>query len=786
MDRNALLNACRTEFLRGYSSALEAVLSCEQVHILVQSIQMQSTALQEGVSLGRSMKGVGNALKQGVLASMEKLLSRSLQTAYDSFRPSFSMPSGLDSLSLVEHSSVEENLRIDEIATRLGNAAEHEVRDLNARIAKLFEQEEIKARENPFRPYLIARSLVTATGALGVEEGVARALTARIADGLVDVVQTIYSPINALLEAYGIDARIELRIKHLYSPGLEKNIDFPSSSGASPVSGISASGQSTGSERLLELMLRMGERLPAPSQGRPLALSPADPAHALFGWLPNKGQQAEETLRQFFFATGPRGSDGREMPPLAGLEETRKESALIGAVRALIRGGAEVPACDEEGAVQNRILEQRDNLVTQTGNAAEQMVLDIVAMLIEYILRDKLLPIEVRVQLGRLQFLLLKAALTDPSLFSRADHAACLLLNRIGSLACGLRQDEAWAEKLLPEIQHVVEAILQDGSGDEPVFVRQLQAFEAFVARQLPLVDENMARTVSAVEKAEERSACFSRISRKMTSLLLHMETDSYLQAFLVGSWARVVEHAARDNQKKAEALCNMVPNLVWSIYPKVTRESRQQLLGMIPTLVTDLRAGLSQAGLGEDIQEEVLNWMMGVHRQALRPQLLQGQHELSLVQVCGEFSALPLALGASSDNTAVKLDLLYLEEALQEHKAGLLDLDPLLEPGTLHFPSRHIAQGGQAAALRLQTGVGIELEIEGQRSLARIGWLSRGGERLILQIEGKEMPALVSKSTLTNQFVAGRARFVESQPLCERAIQSLLETVEQLEQADR
>lgn len=782
MERNALLNACKIEFLRGYSSALEAVLFGEQVRILTQSIQMQSTAPQGGMSFSHSSYDVGQVLKLSALSSIEKLLSRSLQTAYDSFRPSFSMPSSLESLSLVEHSSVEENLRLDEITTRLGNAAEHEVRDLNARIAKIFEQEEIKPRENPFRPYLIARSLVTAIEMLRVEESVARALTSRIMEGLIEVAPTIYSPLNALLENYGIDAHLELRIKHLHSPGLEKK----EAENMGQLTGAYSVGQSVSSERLFELMLRMGNKLsasPISSLGVARSGTTEAPSQAMFGWLPQKGVQAETVLRQFFHAADSKGAPNHPMS--ADFVPQKHDSALIDAVRTLIHDDAKTPMHDVNEAVENRILAQRDNLITQSGNVAEHMVVDIIAMLFEYILGDKLLPIGVRVQLGRMQFLLLKAALTDPTLFSRTDHAACRLLNRIASVASGLQQDEAWAKKLQAEICRVVETILQDEGDDEEVLTRQLQTFEAFIAKDLLSIDEAIARSVQAVEKAEQRSACFSQISGKMASILLHMETDSYLQGFLTGVWSQVIEHAAREDMKKAESLCDLAPKLVWSIYPKISRESRQQLLGMIPGLVTDLRTGLSQAGLGENIQEEVLNWMMGVHRLALRPQVLQGLHEPTLAQIRGEFSVLPLTISAAPGSAAVKLNLQYLEEALQEHKTSLLDLDPLLEPGMLHFPSRHIAPGGQAVSLRLQRGVNIELDVEGHRSPARIVWISPGEERLVLHVDGMTLPTLVSRSTLCNQFVAGHACFVEPLPLCERASQSLLDTIERLGQAE-
>ena len=61
-------------------------------------------------------------------------------------------------------------------------------------------------------------------------------------------------------------------------------------------------------------------------------------------------------------------------------------------------------------ALRNLIL-NKDALNELASNVDEQMTIDIVAMLFEFILRDTQVPAEIRAQLGRLQFLVLKVAL---------------------------------------------------------------------------------------------------------------------------------------------------------------------------------------------------------------------------------------------------------------------------------------------------------------------------------------------------------------------------------------
>ena len=752
MDRSALLNACKVEFLRGFASALEIALSSEPVRILLLSTQMQASGRQVDLSRSQPAMDAENVLKQEAFSDMQKLLARSFQTAYDTFRPSFSLASGVHSLSLIDHSSIEENLCIDEMTTRLSHAAEDELRDLNARIARLFDQKEIKERENPFRPYLVSRCVVTAVALLGLEESASRKLTGGIIDRLIDSVSTIYSPINALLEIHGVDSRIDLQIKQLYSPGLEKFALLSSyRSAAAQMANRPELENSAGMEHLLELMHRTGGLLPS-AAGAPV---PREAGRR----QTEAGPRIGAALRQSVLDASLGAADAltNEMLQTHVSETSATASTSLGA-SALAPEHAKGAAHDIAGKV----------------HASEQGVVDVVAILFDYILRDKMLPIEVRVQLGRLQQLLLNVTLIDPALLSSANHSARVLLDRIASVACALPPADPWSEKLLPEIHRIVDALLLEDGRDEPAFARQLHAFEVFVARELPLANESMARTVSAVAKAEERSACFLRLSAKMASILQQIGADSHLQSFLVGPWSRAVEHVARDDLKKAEAMCSLVPDLVWSTYPKVTRESRQQLLGMIPVLVNGLREGLSQLGQADVLHEDILSWMMGAHRKALRPHEHQ-VHEPTLAQICSEFSVLPLEIRTPLVAGNVKLDARYLEEALCEQKAALLELDPLLDPVALYITSRHLNSAGQAVALRLQTGITIELALEGGSSLARIIWISPGREQLILKVDGKVLPALVSTSVLCSEFVAGRARFVERTRLCERAIQSLL-----------
>ncbi len=161
----------------------------------------------------------------------------------------------------------------------------------------------------------------------------------------------------------------------------------------------------------------------------------------------------------------------------------------------------------ENGRVRNLIMEARARLSDVAKDSTEQMVIDTVAMLFEFILGDTEVPAEVRAQLGRLQFLVLKTALLDPDFFTQAHHPARMLVNRIGSISLGLRSLDPSGERISIEIRQIIETLLADKSEGLALFTRMLDEFDALLrvncARPMP-----GSNAPSLLSKARKTTRC--------------------------------------------------------------------------------------------------------------------------------------------------------------------------------------------------------------------------------------------------------------------------------------
>ena len=212
MDLNQLLATTRAEFLRTFVDAVNNSLPHAIEGLYTKADQSRSSIEQGWVLTARSVLRVRQEqLVQQMRKEMEHLLNRSFQTTYNSFRPSVAFQS--DTLALIESSVMEDELRINQITQNFRNEAEEQLRDLNIRIALLFEQDSINERENPFRPYLFSRCIAKSVESLEQSEALNAILLTQLAEVLAPHMVDIYNSVNSQLAKHGIAAQLQLKIK---------------------------------------------------------------------------------------------------------------------------------------------------------------------------------------------------------------------------------------------------------------------------------------------------------------------------------------------------------------------------------------------------------------------------------------------------------------------------------------------------------------------------------------------------------------------------------------------
>ena len=143
------------------------------------------------------------------------------------------------------------------------------------------------------------------------------------------------------------------------------------------------------------------------------------------------------------------------------------------------------------------------------------------------------------------------------------------------------------------------------------------------------------ARSADARDRVAETIA--AEIRARPDAELVGLE----VLAFLLGPWSQVVAHARISNQRgasDAEGFAALIPVLIWSAQPELTRKNLPMLARQVPKLVVKLREGLASIQRPEADSAAFFKELMGLHEQVLRP-------EAYLTSTMAELDTLPDAI---------------------------------------------------------------------------------------------------------------------------------------------
>jgi len=876
MDRNTLLKSSRAQFTSIFNELID-----DAVHQSIETLfekadkslnsQEQRQLLDSRSFITRNEKTLADQIKN----NLEILLDRSFHTAYDQFRPSFFNTAKASPIVLLDISAFEDDLRLEIMTSRFRSEAGEQLRDLNIRIAILFERDDIAERENPFRPYLLTRAIVLGVDASHVEVGLFLIITDQLAEELLLNVVKLYKGINFHLSEAGVAAQLQYKPQRPYeSDDTDKEADalmqtrkalMPNQ--ADPVNSndeLTVSNQFARIEHLLNtIKLRQQQQTQKPIKKNAQSNDTGFPeinidflndgdnstngsvAGSLFhqagaavsGWLEGV-QEVGDTLRRVFLGETQRvtNEEGNEQPADRGAGVPAGSGMISPQLNSALR--TPLPSKNEmiglDGEVRNLLFESRDSLNSLASDQHEKMTIDIVAMLFEFILNDHQVPAEVRAQLGRLQFSVLKMALMDSALLTKKTHPARLLLNRIGSISVGLQHIDPSGERISAEICLIVEKLLASEAESPELFSKMLDQLDGFIARELLASNASIENAVNVVVNAENRSMRFEKVNTTLENLLDGIPVAPYLRRFLLDTWSHAIERKERNSHANATQFRLIVPNLLWSVLPKAVHEDRYLLLQILPTFVAILREGMSLMEWSPEQQHELLNWLVDVHTTVMRDLIDKGENGVareesvpSLVDVQNHFRDFVYGDETSWSDSSTELknkDVQYsfVDEAIKEfdsksNAAGVLEnlgkkpeifaegelsdetheafadhsgSDPALfqsslsEKDDLENDADALSENGEENKEedildRLRSGVVVEINLSGIPTLGRLNWISPNSSNLILTMHGEVTPSVISVRMFRRMLKNSRARFVEVAPLFERAVQSLLESAD-------
>lgn len=544
-------------------------------------------------------------------------------------------------LSLVEYGDMELSTLVEASASRVRNATDDIYGSLRMRLANAVNEVEIRPGESPFRPAIFFRALHAAL----------EKLDALSADQVMQAMPRFDGPIVKLIA----DTYTSLD-NHLSTQGYANEFSRSTiarntvvgratrSSGLAHSTGMPGGGVGIGGAHAEQILQALYDRLQlVPAGGAPgpavvlggVTRPRMDGLTSLTAGLPPGTVTGLAIGPQGVAQTVPMMPGAPLLPGVAAVQTATVAlpgaplvigAELLAAINEIQKLGALAMAAAQQGQVAPdaavESAELRNRLMEKTTAQVDKLTIEIVGLLFDRITADRHVPQPVKELLQRLQFPLIKVAVTDPALFISPDHPARKLIDRIASTSIGWIGEGEANERYLAEVQDVVRSVLTATEEGITAFERALEAFETYLEEERTRDDDPVMRAKRALAEAEEREVMAINATIKIRSAFDGVQVESYLREFLLETWVRVlVAVTLRDGTDATvfKRYLGIVPDLVWSVQPKLTQDDRKRLVGTIPPVLGVLREGLTLIDCPKDAMQLFFGKLMNSHAQAVR-----------------------------------------------------------------------------------------------------------------------------------------------------------------------
>ena len=468
--------------------------------------------------------------------------------------------------------------------------------------------------------------------------------------------------------------------------------------------------------------------------------------------------------------------------PPSDLIEAIDEMQQLGAREAVqaTATGVSGPAVGVAGADQGA---WREVLLAKSSRTVDKLTIEIVGMLFDHVLQDSQVPAEIKAVLSRLQFPVLKVALTDADFFASSSHPARRLIDRLASTAVGWEPYGDENQRYKTEVERVVQQVLERFDEDLDTFETLLGEFDAFIGEMPARETDPMARAKRALEEAEKREVLVINTTIQVRRAFEHVELEPYLREFLVGPWVQALVGATlRDEQTPgfSKAFRQVIHDMVWSVQPKISGDERKRLVALIPVMTRVLRDGLNMIRMPEQEQQGFLKQLMASHAVAVRPvdqatyiksKVSTGElrQKLEEMHITGTF---PI----SSSGGGVKVSVGAVKRAAENHAAQVVMAEPIAGTTPLSY-EQDAAYNDQIA--NWERGSWFNLYDGKETIKVRLRWISPLRTLFMFSASDDKSTRVLSPETIKSYLKQGWLKPLEAVPLTKRVVDRVVGELE-------
>ena len=542
-------------------------------------------------------------------------------------------------LSLVSDSKVQDEINIDKLAKKVKNTVDpEEFNGIRARFGHLLAMDALEDNQNPILPEAVFEALKLSVDQVATEEAVKSKLLEAFAPYLSAKMGGIYKAVNANLIAHQVLPKIRHQVRSAGSYGAggggfgadQMNVSQKLTALAQSQMGRTGNHQAlgrTGSNQALNALARSGgfQALSgalggggsnagwmggAPAAGEPISVSALLNSLLAGGMEAPSYQARAQSARlladpmRFPEGQGAVAANGALMDALAEMQS----QVNLGSFEVDEQGLA-------GGAIAPGFLAALQPEVRKKGNPLDQLTMEIVTVVFDFIFKDKNLPQTIKDLIARLQIVAVRAALLDRSFFARRQHPMRLLLDRISDAGNDPEIDSAPSAPFIVALRGIIDELVVGFETELGVFEAALAKVDEAVANEKARADSRVSEEATKLEEEERRmvaeAAVRSELRRRVTP-----NTPDFVVLFTTDWWSKaLVESYLKDLQGEdgyAQRL-GVVDALVWSVGPK-TKSEIPELASMLPKLVRSLVQGVAALGMPDEPKKAFMTALMQHH----------------------------------------------------------------------------------------------------------------------------------------------------------------------------
>lgn len=489
-------------------------------------------------------------------------------------------------LKLVENDELEELIAIDAMVAKAERQYQAALKPLNTRLDSMVDGQAVTDKNNPFGPDILCKSFLQVCGDLdlGIK---AKLVLFKLFDRYVmNDLGKVYALSNQVLIDGGILPKLHQSRRRASAPAA------PQQPVPTVTDSLEQAPAATG-DVFASLQDLLHQHQPELSNAASGLVAP--------GRAP---QIPRDTLLQLLQAV-----QQDQTPSLA----EQQQNALLGSVPDKL---------DIHQALSGLLTRKMPNKTMSVGQVDSDAI-NLVAMLFQFILDDRNLAAPIKGLIARLQIPIIKVAMLDKSFFSKGGHPARKLLNEIANASLG------WApganierDPLYLKVSEIVDKLLNEFESDPSIFHDTLADFIAFVEldkHRAQLVEQ---RTINAEDGKAKSELARARVQEVLNQKVAGKSLPKVVITLLEEAWSNVMFLVVLKEGEQSEEWSEsqqVVDDLLWSVEPKHSPESRQKLLKTVPELLRQLRTGLTRIGFNPFEMNQLFADLEAIHLTLLK-----------------------------------------------------------------------------------------------------------------------------------------------------------------------